>query len=229
MHHLLMIKYLSTIDKYLGKLSVFTPEQLSMCDSLEKQWQESQTHYTFYQLLEIFPTAKPYVIKKLKSEINQAEQDLVKAGELKIEYNNKFLSKASLEDKPMYMLLRDTFFIESLIKGREAKIKKNYFLLSSLQEKMPSDSKDGKITGLDIVKAKEFPLENLYVGKLRLQGQTLVGKCQFHIEKNGSFVIYTQQNRWYCFGGCGGGTVVDFVMKTNNCTFLEAVKTIIQK
>lgn len=221
------LTYLYSIDKYIGKYYSFTPEELSMCDDLEKQWLASQPNYTLHQLLEIFPQAKPTVKSNLLAEIKQLKQDLIRAEEVRINYNNRFISKADPQDKWLYTLLRDTFFIEPLTEGREAKIKKNYFLLSSLKPQTAGEVA-GKITEADIVRAKEFPIENLYAGQLRLQGQTLAGKCNFHTEKTASFVIY-KSNRWYCFGGCGGGDVLDFCMRQRNCTFIEAIKIILNK
>ena len=222
-----MIKYIYSIDRYVGKYFSFSPEQLSVADDLEKIWQTSQVSYSFNQLLEIFPEAKPAIKQNLLAEIRQLKQDIIKAEELRIKYNNTVLSKVKTENKLLYSLIRDVFFIEPLTEGREAKIKKNCFLISSLTPQ--STDSTSRITERDIAHAKTIPIENYYSGKLKAQGHTLVGKCEFHTERSGSLTIYTQQNKFYCFGCQAGTDVIDFVQQQRGCTFLEAVKIILHK
>ena len=46
--------------------------------------------------------------------------------------------------------------------------------------------------------------------------------CPFHNEKTPSFKAYP--NKWHCFGCGEGGTVIDFVMKIENCNFDAACR-----
>ena len=56
-----------------------------------------------------------------------------------------------------------------------------------------------------------------------------MGLCPFHNEKTPSFSVSPQKGIFHCFG-CGvGGTVINFVMKTDNLTFTEAVKYLAQR
>lgn len=74
-----------------------------------------------------------------------------------------------------------------------------------------------RITDTDIVRAKEFPIQDLYIGKLRKQGSKFWGTCPFHVEKSASFVIDTKRNNWHCFGSCGtGGDSIAFYAKMHN-------------
>ncbi|HOM78294.1 MAG TPA: CHC2 zinc finger domain-containing protein [bacterium] len=75
-----------------------------------------------------------------------------------------------------------------------------------------------------IRKAKEFPITNLYTYPTKKTGKVLMGKCPFHEETRGSFAIYPNTNTYYCFGGCGGGDVIDFYQKLKNCSFQTAVE-----
>ncbi len=93
-----------------------------------------------------------------------------------------------------------------------------------------TDPTRGQITETHILQAKQHPLQDYYTGKLRTSGRTLSGRCPFHEEKTASFVIYTDTNKWHCFGACGiGGDVIDYVCKINNLKFIEAVKFILHK
>ena len=60
--------------------------------------------------------------------------------------------------------------------------------------------------------------------QLRRRGRTHTGLCPFHNEKTPSFVVYPENQSFYCFG-CGvGGDVINFIKRINNVDYLEAVK-----
>lgn len=67
-------------------------------------------------------------------------------------------------------------------------------------------------------RAKTVPIGSLI--KLDSRGKA---KCPFHNETEASFNVNIKKNLWHCFGGCGGGDVISFVMKMDNCNFIEAV------
>jgi DNA primase len=51
----------------------------------------------------------------------------------------------------------------------------------------------------------------------------LVGPCPIHGGKNGtSFNVDADKNVYHCFSECGGGNVLDLVMKIEGCTIREA-------
>jgi hypothetical protein len=39
------------------------------------------------------------------------------------------------------------------------------------------------------------------------------GHCPFHEDKHKSFGVNRQKNYWHCWAGCGGGSVIDFMMR----------------
>ena len=51
-----------------------------------------------------------------------------------------------------------------------------------------------------------------------------IGHCPFHEDQNPSFGVNREGNYWHCFAGCGGGSVIEFWMKFNNCDFKTAIK-----
>jgi DNA primase len=51
----------------------------------------------------------------------------------------------------------------------------------------------------------------------------LVGACPIHGGKNGtSFNVDTDKNVFHCFSECGGGNILDLVMKLEDCSIREA-------
>ena len=60
--------------------------------------------------------------------------------------------------------------------------------------------------------------------RLRGRGRVRQGVCPFHDEAEGSFTVYSNSERFYCFG-CGlGGDVLDFIQHMDNITLPEAIK-----
>ena len=59
--------------------------------------------------------------------------------------------------------------------------------------------------------------------RLRGRGRVRQGVCPFHDEAEGSFTVYADSERWYCFG-CGlGGDVLDFIRQSESLTLPEAI------
>ena len=56
------------------------------------------------------------------------------------------------------------------------------------------------------------------------RGRVRQGVCPFHDEAEGSFTVYADSERFYCFG-CGlGGDVLDFVQRAEGLTLPEAIR-----
>jgi hypothetical protein len=71
---------------------------------------------------------------------------------------------------------------------------------------------------IDIVAVMES-----YGIKLKKSGSHFKGLCPFHQEKTPSFMVYPQENRYYCFGCQSNGDIFSLVMQMENLTFREAV------
>ncbi len=56
------------------------------------------------------------------------------------------------------------------------------------------------------------------------RGRVRQGFCPFHEENAGSFTVYSDSQRWYCFG-CGlGGDVLDFIQRLDGVDLPEAIR-----
>ncbi len=64
---------------------------------------------------------------------------------------------------------------------------------------------------------------------LKQTGYHLKGLCPFHSEKTPSFVVYTDNQSFYCFGCGAGGDVVNFVMRTENLDYVSAVESLAKR
>ena len=59
--------------------------------------------------------------------------------------------------------------------------------------------------------------------RLRGRGRVRQGVCPFHDEVEGSFTVYEDSQKFYCFG-CGlGGDVLDFIQRAENLSLPEAI------
>lgn len=98
----------------------------------------------------------------------------------------------------------------------EPYVKLHQRIVSSQQAKLAQ--RTDSITDAMIARAREFPIEDMYDGRLR-RGS---GLCPFHSEKTPSFNI--KNNKYKCFG-CGEyGDSISFYMKMNNVGFIQAVR-----
>jgi len=88
-----------------------------------------------------------------------------------------------------------------------------------------------KFTNQDVENTRTFPLVDIaetYVENLRRSGaKTYSGHCPFHDDRTPSFVVYTDSNRYICFG-CGiKGDVISFLMEIKSINFKTAVKALL--
>jgi DNA primase catalytic core len=60
---------------------------------------------------------------------------------------------------------------------------------------------------------------------LERHGADLIGLCPFHDDREPSLVITPAKNLWHCLGACqAGGSVIDWVMRTEGISFRHAVE-----
>ena len=99
--------------------------------------------------------------------------------------------------------------------GKQTALKVHNNLKNSLN-RLNSSSK--------IEKAKQFPLENIYSGKLERTGKVLMGVCPFHQEDTASFAIYPETNTYHCFGCGASGDAISLYQKIKECNFRQAIE-----
>jgi len=60
--------------------------------------------------------------------------------------------------------------------------------------------------------------------QLKKSGKDYTGLCPFHHEKSPSFRVSTERQLFHCFGCGASGNLIQFVMRTENLDFVDAVK-----
>ncbi len=60
--------------------------------------------------------------------------------------------------------------------------------------------------------------------ELRGRGRVRQAVCPFHEEREGSFTVYADTERWYCFGCGEGGDVLDFLQRAEGLSLPEAIR-----
>ncbi len=64
---------------------------------------------------------------------------------------------------------------------------------------------------------------------LRKSGKNHIGLCPFHSEKTPSFTVNEEKQIFYCFGCGTGGNAFTFLMKQENLSFPEAIRTVAKR
>jgi DNA primase len=86
--------------------------------------------------------------------------------------------------------------------------------------RIPEDTLQAVRDRVDIV-----GLVGRYVS-LKKAGRSYKGLCPFHHEKTPSFVVTPERGTWHCFGCGEGGNAFAFLMRHENLTFPEAVRSL---
>ena len=60
--------------------------------------------------------------------------------------------------------------------------------------------------------------------RLRGRGRVRQGVCPFHDEVEGSFTVYSDSERYFCFGCGDGGDVLDFIQRVDGLSLPEAIR-----
>ena len=60
--------------------------------------------------------------------------------------------------------------------------------------------------------------------KMSKKGKDYFGLCPFHSEKTASFSVVPGKGIFYCFGCSAGGSVIQFIMKTESLSYFEALE-----
>jgi hypothetical protein len=223
--------YIEALNLYMSPDGcTYTEEQVNHLCKLEEEWRKNLPRYSFTQLMEIYPNATREAHRAQKENIKQYKQKLREISEMESHYYDVVIAKAPFQEQEKLSESSAKQFDERR-KIYVNKIKAatfNLLHLDQLDGKIEA-KKSGGITDIDIARAKQVPIENFYNDTLSKRGKRASGKCPFHTETDSSFMIYLDQNSWYCYGACAsGGSVVDYIMKQQGIDFISAVKFLLK-
>jgi len=92
------------------------------------------------------------------------------------------------------------------------------------QGKIEIVSGDKEFVRFDLDNIKQIPITQ-FLGEYSMKSSTRIHyKAPWRNETKASLVVYTQSNTWWDFGASIGGSNIDFIMKREGLTFIEAVK-----
>lgn len=219
--------YIAKEDKYVDIDSKFfitdryTDEDLDLFLQLESEHKKTLPHYSFNELVELFPTAKTAIKDNLKLKIQNLKQQIDNLDLYRDRYTFEVINK--IGDLSDQHIMRED--MEKMLKEKREEFNRDIRIytaqLSSL--KKGAEKNKGIITDQNIALAKSVPIRNFI--KVNSANKAL---CIFHKEDTPSMHVY-KDNKFKCFSGaCGkSGTVIDIVMQQNNCSFVEAVKKLL--
>lgn len=177
------------------------------------------------ELLEIFPEAKgiiPMKIKETKAEISEKKTDIKK--------RLKGLYHLKVDELPEWFgeELIKTFFMPELVV-----LQKRLFRLERFQQLLrPKSKRSNQFDFPEKIEiARNYPIEEMARDKLELKqaGKNFSSLCPFHEEKTPSFYLYTDTNRFYCFGCHEKGDVINLTMALYYLDFKEVVELLQNK
>lgn len=153
-------------------------------------------------------------LKEIFPEIVEIAPERVRQLEFWIDQLNRHFAK-----NPLYGDSLEVMWEEE---SREERIKDLKRQLIRFKRFVPSNRSYGVSEAL-IQEALEFPITDL-VDEPRRSGRSYKVSCPIHDERTPSCNIYTDTNKFWCFGCNQGGSTIDLIMMRDKVDFVTAVK-----
>ena len=201
-----------------------------MTNQLEKQLEAENyriNRMSLSEWIKIIPEAEPYLKARLQ-ELELEKQDLEKSMEKQISKINdtikfwKEIQKYAKTDAATKTIQDyEDFWMEVVKNLTGERFNSTCKAIRAIRWAIYPSKKNGSgITPEMIEQAKNFPFEELI--KIE-RGNFAI--CPFHNDTHPS--LYCKNNFYYCFSCGANGDVIDFIMKTEDLTFPEAVRKLI--
>jgi DNA primase len=179
--------------------------------------QNESQQYSDRELLEIFEPESHKIVRGLYKELTQKRARLV----ARIDKAFAVIDAESPNEDYRYYwkaVFHVRHKLDEQLKDVDIKLARQRRYLRII-----NGASEGEVNSATIQAAKEVPIESIFDQQFKQSGNKLFGLCPFHEEMTGSFCLYKDTNRCYCFG-CGfKANVVDAYMRLHDCTFNEAV------
>lgn len=126
----------------------------------------------------------------------------------------------------------DAIFIQQVIKYWHIPdliaVEEDIRFIERLQKRIKDPSKKAldELTDNEIDTARSVSIVELakgYISNLKKQGKNYSGCCPFHNDRTPSLVLYTDSNRFYCFGCLANGDAIAFAQQVLQLDFKATV------
>lgn len=190
---------------------------------IESDWKRTRFKPSSKQLMEIFPHAVPIIREKICEweEVREAFRENIKRKLLEIR-------RGGLDDFASWFWrewIKQTDGKKLIEAERHLKRLKHLLWL----KKDRGRHSKGWIEEEQKALALLVPIESLLQTEYRTGRKTIRALCPFHEERTPSFHIYSEQNRFKCFGCGRGGDAINFIQEFHNLSFRDAINYLIQK
>jgi CHC2 zinc finger len=190
-------------------------EYFEWVDEVDKLWKLSNTKIPDKELLEIFPEAKGF-IKPLLNELTKKQDALI------TKIRSDYEKIVDLDHESGEYILNEAI-IKHFLGVELVELDKHIARLKRLQYIASGKVHKGSITQEQIDVAKSVPIEDVINSPLKRSGRNFVTLCPLHDEKTPSCHIYTETNRFWCFGCNKGGNPIDVLTIRDGLDFKTAV------
>lgn len=184
-------------------------------DEVEKLWKLSNAKIPDKELLEIFPEAKGF-IKPLLNTLTIRQDELIS------KIQSDYAKIVNLDHETGEFILKEAI-IKHFLGVELVDLDKHVVRLKRLQYIASGKVSKGSITQEQIDTAKSVPIEDVLNSPLKRSGRNFVTLCPLHDEKTPSCHIYTETNRFWCFGCNKGGNPIDVLTARDGLNFKSAV------
>lgn len=180
------------------------------------------------ELYSIFPEAKNLIKKRLKEEKKSLCARIQELSEIYMyEKNQEGIASDHATRELFSLWAQETQNIIKQVVRKEKSI--SFYLYAISHPPSKGDQIAYRNMNEEIKRAKEVSIESLYTGALRENHLTFSGTCEFHEDKTPSFVIFKNNNRWWCFAEQRGGDSIEYIMIKYNYSFKDALTFLCQK
>jgi hypothetical protein len=190
-----------------------TEPDISYEMELQQDWEENRWEPNEFDLLETFPEARQFYLDEMRLLVN-----VCKRQEIDLEIYLGYADNLTGFTKVYYQMIICEFVGKDLLENRKR--------LEHLTRLLFPKEIKGTLTTEDIERARHDSRTNIW----NLMGGKKFIKCPFHKERSPSMHLYRNKEGaqiYYCFGCGATGDIIDFVMKTEGCDFITAVKKLI--
>lgn len=220
---------ISEEEKTRIKKSAQEDAEKDIIQRVELEWKK-ETRLTDDDIIEIFPKEQALVAQKLEEYYEEASdlyREMVKIRNIMDTVQSDPFSK-------WFFVNANRFREGDKLKNIYETIKRLKRLKVAYEKKQVEDlfkfvkfetKEERKKYNTDRMMEKEGLLIDIaaYDGiRLKGTGSRYMGLCPFHTEKTGSWAVYVD-NWYHCFGCAAHGNVFNYVMKTRNIDFKEAL------